>query len=417
MAAVSAQIVSSIDIRGHQHTQEYIIRREIQHKTNITLDSILVEQDRNRIDNLGIFSSVTWQSLPMEDGTVKLRFHVIESTRVLPIFAPQYEEGTGWSLVLGSIVNNFRGKNESLVIGGLLGGIDAYGIEFLNPWIMGDHVSLGLEVGKHYSDHIFLPYTQQTSSFELNVGRYFGYEKRISAGFEYEKKKFVNDNGDSMNVAFQYFAPQGSFTYDSRDFYNDPSRGIHIIQFFQSFHYLNRNDWSLFWDQSYSTFFTPLKLKKKLTVGIHARIRSVHGEYLPELLMYGLGGAFSVRGWKMETRSLYSSGEQNYRFGYYSAVSSLELRQTIIPRFSLKHDSPFGPMSTELGLQGVIFFDAGSIGYDWQDLLQAQPMLGAGFGIRIPLAVVGNIRFDYGWSFYDGNRMESSFHLAVGQKF
>ncbi len=121
------QIVSTIDIRGYQHTKEYIIQREVQHEVDAPLDSTMAEEDRDRIENLGIFSMVSWQALPMEDGTVKLRFHVIESTRFMPIFAPQYEEDTGWSLVLGGIYNNFRGRNESLVIGGLLGGIDAYG--------------------------------------------------------------------------------------------------------------------------------------------------------------------------------------------------------------------------------------------------------------------------------------------------
>jgi len=27
------------------------------------------------------------------------------------------------------------------------------------------------------------------------------------------------------------------------------------------------------------------------------------------------------------------------------------------------------------------------------------------------------MRLDYGWSFYEGAAIESSFHLAVGQKF
>ena len=151
-----AQIVSSIDIRGYQHTKEYVIKREIQHPLHVQLDSTLAQADRTRIENLGIYSMVTWQAVPLEDGSVKLRYHVIESSRFFPMLAPSYEEDTGWSVVIGGIVKNVRGRNESLTIGGLIGGVDAYGFDFKNPWIFGDHVSLSLEVGKHFSNHVFL---------------------------------------------------------------------------------------------------------------------------------------------------------------------------------------------------------------------------------------------------------------------
>ena len=115
-----AQIISSIDIRGHQHTKEYVIKREIQHPLNVQLDSALAQADRARIENLGIYSMVTWQAVPLEDGSVKLRYHVFESSRFFPMLAPSYKEDTGWSILFGGIVKNVRGRNESLTIGGLL---------------------------------------------------------------------------------------------------------------------------------------------------------------------------------------------------------------------------------------------------------------------------------------------------------
>ncbi len=412
--AVGQQIVSSIDIRGHQYTKEYVIQREIQHPLNVPLDSALAEADRNRIENLGIFSMVNWQALPLEDGSFKLRYHVNESTRFMPVFSPQYVEDTGWSMVLGGIFSNFRGRNETFVIGGMLGGIDAYGIEFNNPWIVGDHISLSLQVGKHFSNHVFLPYERQTSSFEINIGRYFGYQKRISLGFEYEQKDFV---GDSTTIEFLYFAPKGSFAYDTRDIYNDPSEGIYIVHAVQYFMFSNIKGSSLSWNQSYSIFTSPFKVKRKTTLGANFSLISTHGDLHPELFMIGLGGGYSIRGWQIETRELYEQENQSYRFGYFSAFSSLELRQTIIPRFAIEQQSPFGPMKSEMGLQAALFFDAGVTGDNWNELSNVSPMLGAGLGIRIPVAMAGNVRFDYGWSFYEGTAVESSFHFSIGQKF
>ena len=409
-----AQIISSIDIRGHQHTKEYVIKREIQHPLNVQLDSTLAQADRTRIENLGIYSMVTWQAVPLEDGSVKLRYHVIESSRFFPMLAPSYEEDTGWSVVIGGIVKNVRGRNESLTIGGLIGGVDAYGFDFNNPWIFGDHVSLSLGVGKAYLNHRFLPYVQKTSSFEINMGRYFGYQKKISVGFEYKKKDFVED---ATTIEYHYLAPQSRFAYDSRDIYNDPSKGIYIFHFARYFKYFNVESNSILWIQSYSAFVSPIKGKRKTTLGVNITLHSTHGDLHKEMFMFGLGGGYSVRGWRIETRELFKDEKQPYRFGFYSAVSSLELRQTVIPRFSIEQPTPFGPVKSALGLQAVLFIDGGVAGDNWNDLTETSPMFGVGLGVRIPVALAGNMRFDYGWSFYEGAAVESSFHLAVGQKF
>jgi len=407
-------LVSEIQIIGNEVTKKYVILREIQHPTGVLLDSAIAVADRNRIENLGIYSIVDWQAVPLENGTVRLKYNVIESSRFFPVLAPSYEEDTGWSIVFGGVVKNVRGRNESLTIGGLIGGVDAYGFNFNNPWIFGDHVSLSLGVGKAYKNHRFLPYVQQTSSFEINMGRYFGYQKKISVGFEYEKKDFVED---TTTIEYHYLAPQSRFAYDSRDIYNDPSKGIYIFHFAKYFKYFNVESNSILWIQSYSAFVSPIKGKRKTTLGVNVTLHSTHGDLHKEMFMFGLGGGYSVRGWRVETRELFKDKKQPYRFGFFSAVSSLELRQTVIPRFSIELPTLFGPVKSALGLQAVLFIDGGVAGDNWNDLTEMSPMFGVGLGVRIPVALAGNMRFDYGWSFYEGAAVESSFHLAVGQKF
>lgn len=411
-----APLVSEIQIIGNEVTKKYVILREIQHSTGVLLDSAIAVADRNRIENLGIYSIVDWQAVPLENGTVRLKYNVIESSRFFPVLAPSYEEDTGWSIVFGGVVKNVRGRNELLRIGGLIGGVDAYGFDFNNPWIFGDHVSLSLGVGKAYLNHRFLPYVQKTSSFEINMGRYFGYQKQISVGFEYEKKNFVEDV-TTIDTLYHYLAPQSRFAYDSRDIYNDPSKGIYIFHFARYFNYFNVESHSIMWIQSYSAFVSPIKGKRKTTIGVNITLHSTHGDLHKEMFMFGLGGGYSVRGWRIETRELFKDEKQPYRFGFYSAVSSLELRQTVIPRFSIEQPTPFGPVKSALGLQAVLFIDGGVAGDNWNDLTETSPMFGVGLGVRIPVAMAGNMRLDYGWSFYEGAAVESSFHLAVGQKF
>ena len=108
-----------------------MIKREIIHPLNKPLDSLIVLGDRNRLDNLGLFSESTWRVIPLEDGTAKLVYTVQESIQKTPPLAlPNYKEDTGWSLAGLWIVNNFRGKNQSLALGGTIGGEDTYGFSF-----------------------------------------------------------------------------------------------------------------------------------------------------------------------------------------------------------------------------------------------------------------------------------------------
>ena len=48
--------ISAIEFQGNTKTLDYIIKREIQHPLYAPLDSIRADEDRNRLENLGIFS-------------------------------------------------------------------------------------------------------------------------------------------------------------------------------------------------------------------------------------------------------------------------------------------------------------------------------------------------------------------------
>ena len=64
--------ISNIKWQGNTKTEDYIIRREIRHSLNTPFDSTIAIEDRNRIDNLGLFSETSWQVVQLEDGTSKL---------------------------------------------------------------------------------------------------------------------------------------------------------------------------------------------------------------------------------------------------------------------------------------------------------------------------------------------------------
>ena len=201
-------IVSEIVHRGNTLTKDFIIEREIQHPVDVPLDSTIVIQDRNRLINLGIFADIQWNAIPLDQHRVRLEYVIIENDRFfggrfLGGPSPAYDEKTGWSYGAGGVFKNFRGRNETLGGGFMLGGRNTFGISYLNPWVTGDHVSLNGDMAISDFQHPFLPYEVNIHTIEMNVGRYFGYERKVSLGFELEDMDFFADSiNNSSSLRF-----------------------------------------------------------------------------------------------------------------------------------------------------------------------------------------------------------------------
>ncbi len=345
----STPVVSKISVEGNQVTKEYIIRREIQHPLEVQLDSTIAREDRDRIDNIAVFSSVVWDTVSQKDGSVELVYHVLESWRIWPAVSPLYSEDKGWSLGGGLRIINFRGRDQSFAIGGAIGAIQVFGFQFSDPWIAGDHISLSMNLGKNLFVHPFLPYVQFTEAFEANIGRWFGYRWKVQAGFELEHKQFSEE---SDTLSFTYIAPQGSVIYDTRDIYRDPSRGGMITQSIYSMIDLTQGDGNrLVWMQSASQYWSPIQGQKKLTLGIGVKLATSFGS-MDEVWLNYFGGSKTIRGWSVPDREDYENPSQSFRFGNHQFIFSTEARQTIIPTSSVSASM----FNAEYGLTGVVFF-------------------------------------------------------------
>ncbi|MFQ6614464.1 MAG: POTRA domain-containing protein, partial [Fidelibacterota bacterium] len=209
----SGPVVKRIEWLGNEVTRDYIIQREIQHPVNTILDTVLAREDRDRLDNLGIFSEVRWQTVPLEDGQVILQYLVVESWRYLPGALPVYEEETGWSLSGGLIINNYRGRNETLMIGGSFGGKNTFGINYTNPWLSGDHLSLDLEAGKNIYNHLFLPYKEATSFLGAKLGRYAGYTHKFKLILEVYRSIYTSRQ--MADHTWSWLEMGGPYVYDT----------------------------------------------------------------------------------------------------------------------------------------------------------------------------------------------------------
>ena len=406
---LSAQSVSEIQFIGLKKTKEYVVKREVHHSIHQSLDSTLATQDRDRIDNIGIFSDVQWRSIPLENGSIILQFSVTESWNNMKGAMPMYSEEYGWSVTGGYVIKNLGGRNQMLEIGGSIGGQNNYGFRFYDPWVFGDHVSAEIGLGKSTNDHLFLNVVKKVSSLSFGMGRYFNKYYRTNFEVELEKKIFTNDDAVNNDV-FKYISLFGSLGYDSRDVYSNPSKGIKIKNsLYGQIDHESIEKNRLVWNHSSSIFHTIIPGEKKLILGINLSNQLSWGNQNAVWLDY-IGGGYSVRGWKMPDQELYETKEQKFRFGHHWIQSSVELRKVVIP----KHATQYG---NEIGLDIGLFFDVGINSIKLNGLLDQIPLFGTGFGMRIPMPMMGTLRLDYGWAIYEGKYIESSFHLAMGHRF
>ncbi len=404
-------IVSEIVHRGNTLTKDYIIQREIQHPLQVPLDSSIAIEDQNRLVNLGIFADVKWRAIPLEDMTIRLEFEILENNKFFGgrFFggpAPAYDEKTGWSYGGGGVFKNFRGRNEQLGGGIAVGGRNTFGISYLNPWITGDHVSLAGGVARADYQHPFLPYNIIINTMELNVGRFFGYTKKVSLGFEIEDMTFEND---TTRLNYQYIAPQGFFHYDTRDLYANPTKGILIKQSFRGrVDFKGEGKNNFIWTQSFSMYKRLSEVENPkpwiLALGFKTHINLGDKD---QQFLNTIGQAGSVRGWQYPNRLNYDDRDQVYRFGFHNMTASAELRKVLIPRFPLKD-------LWEFGLTGAFFFDWGITNQtSFGDLLEAIPVTGTGVSFQFQIPFVPILRLEYGYGFYDGKLVDKAFHLAV----
>ncbi|MBT6129438.1 MAG: BamA/TamA family outer membrane protein [Candidatus Marinimicrobia bacterium] len=404
-------IVSEIIYRGNSFTKDYIISREIQHPLDVPLDSTVAIADRNRLLNLGIFADVNWRAIPLDNKNVRLEYEILENNkfyggRFIGGPVPSYEEKTGWSYGGGGMFKNFRGRNEMLGMGLMLGGRTTFGVSYLNPWITGDHVSLKADIAKVMFRHPFLPYDVDLKTIEFNMGRFFGYEKKASLGFEIEAMDFKND---SIKFSYHYFAPMGSFHYDTRDLYANPTKGVLFKQAFVSRFDLNGEiENNFIWFQSYSFYKRLSHIEDAkpwiLAWGIKAQIN--YGTKDQNFLT-SMGNSGSVRGWQYPNYTNYNDSEQEYRFGFHNLKTAIELRKVIIPRLPLAN-------LYEFGLTVGAFIDLGvTTKNDFKNLLNLKPISGSGITFQFQAPFVEILRIDYGWGFYNGKQVDRGLHIAT----
>jgi outer membrane protein assembly factor BamA len=392
---VGAIPVESISIIGNEHTRDHIILRELQHPIPGEFDSTIAKEDRNRIYNLGLFSTVD-----IRQDDVSYTITLVETFRFFPIPIADYNEAKGWSYGGEIALLNFNGMNQKLILGGIGGEETTYFLNYSNPWVTGDHVSL---TGNVYKFNTLNPvYSYHYNEKGINIGTGFFKNKihkfNFLLGLEdasidttgYDASE-MNYNQTDLLSDYQYIRGEFGYIFDKRDIYLDPTSGekfsFHFkpkISIDKSESYYRLQFGYLKYYQLSENYFNPV-------FSVNSKIFLQFSKTLPIFEYLYLGGEDYVRGYSplpMENDIEVSHLIEGTNIYY----QSFQLQHTL---FEKKDYS-----GVELGIDMVYFSDFGISANEAISFKIKNILAGFGFGFRIFASGAGVIGIDFGFNPY-----------------
>ena len=413
--SISEGVIDKILIEGNEKTKDYVITRNIMTQSGTVYNENYLKDDLARVYSTKIFKEVNREIYPSEnkDGEYNVKVVVDEDVSNSVSIGGGIDNGLGAFGSLTISENNFLGRGQRLSASGILGsGIllsDAsiknrmnYQLElnFFEPYFLNADNSL---MGKvYYRD---LGSWQVPLAIERRFGVNAGVEHKVhgtnlSTTFNAGIEHISLSEGDHDKIAQMYalrnlniadrakeltggffinLAP--GFKYSTLDSEEMPRDGMIVnakfIEALSMSNFKNTNGRVAGGITKYFPVF------KKSTFSLSARGGvKVHGDDMPEVMAFRLGGPYSIRGFRM-------SGVGT---GDAFVMGSAELATPIPFVDRLKWD-----FFQKIRL--TFFVDAGKV-FDptISSVLYDRPMsaITAGIGLKVYIPGVGPVSVDYG---------------------
>ncbi len=402
----TASYIDNLNIVGNKHTQFHIILRELHHPIPGEFDSTLALEDRNRIYNLGLFSTVEIDQVD-SNYTVFL----VETFRIYPIPLANHNEATGWSYGGGIAFINFRGMNQKLTLGGMFGEETTYFIDFKDPWRTGDHLSISGTVYQFFTNNPYYSYNYREKGFSIGTDFYNNnfHKIKLLMGLEYSTidtngiDKIILEKYETIPLNYKYFRGEFTYRYDTRDIYLDPTYGSLTTLFLKpKLSFGKSKNYYLFLFKN----LIFLKISDRYlnpVISFDTRILLQKSRTFPIFAYKYLGGEDFVRGYSPLSEKN-SSKVANLIEGYNVLYQSVQLQHTLIKK------NDFNKMKTgfEYGIDMVYFVDIGVISNELTSFNLKNTIVGYGFGFRIFASGVGVIGIDFGFNPYG----QKFYHLS-----
>ncbi|MBI5632476.1 MAG: outer membrane protein assembly factor BamA [Nitrospirae bacterium] len=396
--------IGRVEISGNLKTRDKVIRREIRLDEGETFDSSKLKRSYERINNLGFFEAVDMVPKPKyEDKSVDIDVRVKERPTGFMSIGGGYSSADGFIATADVTQGNLFGKGQYVKIKGELGGKTSYyELSFRDPYFLDKPLSFSTGIYRHHREYI--EYNKQAYGFYVGLGKSLDEYWKGDITYNFEKATIDNiDAGASSIVTDQAGTSTTSsitptITRDSRDSYLDPTKG-------------SRNSLTLtiaglggtngfikaIFD---SGWFFPIGETTFMARGRLGYSEAIFGKKLPLYERFYVGGINTVRG--------LGFGEAGPR----DPATGDPIGGTTELIFNFEY---IFPLSTEMKLKGLTFFDAGNAYEDFNNFGKLRYT--SGLGVRW-ISPFGPIRLEWGYNLAPkSDESSSKFEFAFGSFF
>jgi outer membrane protein insertion porin family len=379
--------VDRINITGNAKTRDKVIRREMKIIEGDLYNASALKRSKARINNLGYFEAVDITTSEGSDPS-KVDVDVNVKERATGTFSV----GAGYSSVDGFVAQgsitqeNFLGRGLKLNLAASLGGESTtYQIGLTDPYFLDKNLTLGFELYK--TDREWDDFSREATGGALKLGMpVFDEYSRVLFVYRLEDKEIYDvspfadqdikdEEGKSLISSIT-----ATLTRDTTDYRLDPSRGS-VVELSSEFAGLGGDekfykliaDYRHFWPAFFGT-----------VLSAHGQIGYVEGyggEDVPLDERFYLGGINTLRGFEPREVGPYDPLFDDYTGGYKETFFNFEW---------------VFPLSKEMGIKGLTFFDVGNA-WDQNEDFFSEWRYSVGAGIRW-LSPLGPLRLEWGYN-------------------
>lgn len=408
--------INKILISGNKKTKDYVIARNIMTEPGMVYNDNLVKKDLVRLYSTQAFKDVNRTIDVCEDDPDKFNVTIdVQEQRTATIsVGGGLDSNTGIFGSLGISDNNFRGLNQRLSLSGLVGSgiimsdstikdhMNLQGeLSFFEPYFLNADNSLMSRLYYRSLGSYQVPLAlEERIGIESTMAHKMKADEHLSSTLSLGLEKVNVMEGDRNTIANMYAAKdldiadrakqlEGGFffnvspglIYDTRDSSMNPRNGVLAnIRYDESFclDKMSRTHGKL---SGMIKSFIPIASKSSLSFTARAGGK-IHGDNMPEVMAYRLGGPYNIRGYKVN----------GVGTGDAFVMGSVELATPVLFLDRLK-------ANFFKNLRLTFFVDAGKVFKPYiTDALYDRPMqaITAGVGLKLYIPGVGPLSVDYG---------------------
>lgn len=408
--------INKIMISGNEKTKDYVITRNIMTEPGTVYNDNVLKKDLVRLYSTQAFKNVDRNIEACEDDPTKFDITInVEEQRTATVsLGGGLDSHTGAFGSVGIAENNFRGVNQRLAINGLVGSgiimsdstikdyMNMQGeISFFEPYFLNADNSFMSKLFYRSLGSYQVPLAvEERFGLEATIGHKIKSNEHLSSTLSFGLEKINVMEGDRSRIEGMYAAKgldiaqrakqleggiffniSPGLVYDTRDSALNPRNGVLATARYDEAFCLdgfNKTNGKL---SGMVKKYIPIAKFSSLSFTARAGGK-IHGDDMPEVMAYRLGGPYTIRGFKVN----------GVGTGNAYVMGSVELATPVLFLDRLK-------ANFFKNLRLTFFVDAGKVFSPYvTDELFDRPMqaITAGVGLKLYIPGVGPLSVDYG---------------------